>query len=154
MGAYRSYLDLMQRNKSDDMLENIYFNMRILQELYRERPTMEELRTVDMGQFLRAANAVHFIMQEVVTAKFQELSDVPPEEIQKSAFDDYDRENGYEEEGNENIWEAIKENVDRVIKIATRVLNTGYNECMETDIMKLLDYVKFEINTADTAETE
>ena len=69
---------------------------------------------MDMGQFLRAANAVHFIMQEVVTAKFQELSDVPPEEIQKSAFDDYDRENGYEE-GNENIWEALNENVDRVI---------------------------------------
>lgn len=80
------------------MLENIYFNLRILQELYPERPTMTELKTVDMGQFLRAANAVHFVMQEVVTVKFRELSDVPPEEVQKSAFDDYDRENGYEDD--------------------------------------------------------
>ena len=148
-------MDLMEKNKSDDMLENIYFNLRILQELYPERPTMTELKTVDMGQFLRAANAVHFVMQEIVTAKFRELSDVPPEEVQKSAFDDYDRENGYEDEAeNGSIWESLKENVDRVVKIATRVLNTGYNECMQTDIMKLLDYVKFEIETAEEEKNE
>lgn len=145
----------MQKNKSDDMLENIYFNLRILQELYPERPTMTELKTVDMGQFLRAANAVHFVMQEIVTVKFRELSDVPPEEMQKSAFDDYDKENGYEdEEESGSIWEALKENVDRVVKIATRVLNTGYKECMETDIMTLLDYVKFEIETAEENKDE
>lgn len=148
-------MELMEKNKSDDMLENIYFNLRILQELYPERPTMTELKTVDMGQFLRAANAVHFVMQEIVTAKFRELSDVPPEEVQKSAFDDYDRENGYEDEAeNGSIWESLKENVDRVVKIATRVLNTGYNECMQTDIMKLLDYVKFEIETAEEEKNE
>lgn len=145
----------MQKNQSDDMLENIYFNLRILQELYPERPTMTELKTVDMGQFLRAANAVHFVMQEVVTVKFRELSDVPPEEIQKSAFDEYDKENGYEDEGESgSIWEALKENVDRIVKIATRVLNTGYKECMETDIMTLLDYVKFEIETAGENKDE
>lgn len=145
----------MEKNKSDDMLENIYFNLRILQELYPERPTMTELKTVDMGQFLRAANAVHFVMQEIVTEKFRELSDVPPEEVQKSVFDDYDRENGYEDEiESESIWASLKENVDRVIKIATRVLNTGYNECMQTDIMKLLDYVKFEIETAEEEKNE
>lgn len=145
----------MEKNKSDDMLENIYFNLRILQELYTERPTMTELKTVDMGQFLRAANAVHFVMQEIVTAKFRELSDVPPEEVQKSAFDDYDRENGYEDETESgSIWESLKENVDRVVKIATRVLNTGYNECMQTDIMKLLEYVKFEIETAEEEKNE
>lgn len=148
-------MELMEKNKSDDMLENIYFNLRILQELYPERPTMTELKTVDMGQFLRAANAVHFVMQEIVTAKFRELSDVPPEEVQKSAFDDYDRENGYEDETESgSIWESLKENVDRVVKIATRVLNTGYNECMQTDIMKLLDYVKFEIETAEEEKNE
>lgn len=148
-------MELMEKNKSDDMLENIYFNLRILQELYPERPTMTELKTVDMGQFLRAANAVHFVMQEIVTEKFRELSDVPPEEVQKSVFDDYDRENGYEDEiESESIWASLKENVDRVIKIATRVLNTGYNECMQTDIMKLLDYVKFEIETAEEEKNE
>lgn len=137
------------------MLENIYFNLRILQELYPERPTMTELKTVDMGQFLRAANAVHFVMQEVVTVKFRELSDVPPEEVQKSAFDDYDRENGYEDDKESgSIWEALKENVDRVVKIATRVLHTGYKECMESDIMTLLDYVKFEIETAEENKDE
>lgn len=114
---------------------------------------MTELYTVDMGQFLRAANAVHFVMQEIVAAKFGELSDEPREEIQKSAFDDYDRENGYDDQvESESIWAALKENVDRVIKIATRVLHTGYNECMKSNIMELLDYVRFEIETAEETQ--
>lgn len=144
----------MEKNKSEDMLENIYFNLRILQELYEDRPTMTELRTVDMGQFLRAANAAHFVMQEIVTAKFRELADEPPEEVQKSAFDDYDKENGYEDEESKSVWRALKENVDRVVKIATRVLNTGYKECMESDIMQLLDYVRFEIDTVEENKDE
>ncbi len=131
-------------------MENIYFNMRILQELYPEHPTLTELKTVEMGQFLRAANTAHFVMQSIVAAKFNELSDEPPVEVEKSAFDDYDRENGYEEEEEAgNVWAALKESVDRVIKIGTRVLSTGYDECMKSDIMTLLEYVKFEINTVD-----
>lgn len=131
-------------------MENIYFNMRILQELYPEHPTLTELKTVEMGQFLRAANTVHFVMQSIVAAKFNELSDEPPVEVEKSAFDDYDRENGYEDDEEAgNVWAALKESVDRVIKIGTRVLSTGYDECMKSDIMTLLEYVKFEINTVD-----
>lgn len=141
----------MEKNAGQtDIMENIYFDMRILQELYPERPTMEELRSVDMGQLLRAAHAVHFVMQNVVVSKFNDLSDEPPVEAQKSAFDEYDDENGYNDEPETaSVWEALKENVDRVVKIGTRVLNTGYDECMKSDIMTLLEYVKFELTTAD-----
>lgn len=140
----------MSKNNSSDVKENIYFNMRILQELYPEHPTLTELKTVEMGQFLRVANTVHFVMQSIVAAKFNELSDEPPVEVEKSAFDDYDRENGYEDDEEPGgVWEALKESVDRVTKIGTRVLNTGYDECMKSDIMTLLEYVKFEINTVD-----
>ena len=65
----------MEKNQSDDMLETIYFNLRILQELCQERPTMTELYKFEMGQFLEAANAGDSVMQEVVAAKFGELSD-------------------------------------------------------------------------------
>ena len=145
----------MQKNNSENLLENIYFNLRILQELYPERPSMAELYTIDMGQFLHAANAVHFVMQNVVMKKFEELSDKPPEEVEASAFDEYDKENGYEEStDNADIWKALKDNVDRVVKIATRVLHTGYKECMESDIVKLLDYVRFEIETVEETQNE
>ena len=145
----------MQKNNSTDLLENIYFNLRVLQEIYPERPSMAELYTVDMGQFLHAANAVHFVMQNIVIKKFEDLSDKPVEEMQTSAFDEYDRQNGYEDDtDNTDIWQALKDNVDRVVKIATRVLNTGYKECMESDIVKLLDYVRFEIDTAEETQNE
>jgi hypothetical protein len=140
----------MEKNQSDNVLENVYFNMRILQEIYPERPTLTEMKTVEMGQFLRASNAVHFVMQTIVAAKFNELSDVPPEPVEKSAFDDYDRENGYDDEPEvTSVWRSLKESVDRVIKIGTRILNTGYDECMKSDIMTLLEYVRFEIDTVD-----
>lgn len=145
----------MSKNSSDNVLENIYFNMRILQELYPEHPTLSELKTVEMGQFLRATNTVHFVMQSIVAAKFNELSDEPPVKMEKSAFDEYDKENGYEDDETEtaaDIWRALKESVDRVVKIGTRVLNTGYDECMKSDIMSLLEYVKFEIDTVDESQ--
>lgn len=153
--AYRAYCDLMSKNTNYDMLENMYFNMRMLQELYAERPTMEELKTVQVSQMLYATNALHFVMQQIVTPKFNELSDEKPEEIEKSIFDDYDAENGYLDEERKNdgsIWNALKENVDRIVKIGTRVLNTGYSECMQSDIMTLLEYVKFEVDTASENE--
>lgn len=155
MKAYRAYCDLMSKDPNTDLLESMYFNMRILQELYTERPTMEELRTVQVSQMLKATNAVHFVMQQIVTPKFDALSDMEPVEVEKSIFDDYDKENGYTEEENRNqgnVWNALKENVDRIVKIGTRVLNTGYGECMQSDIMSLLEYVKFEVDTAGENE--
>lgn len=157
MGAYRAYCELMEKNTSRDIIENTYFNMRILQEIYPERPPLSEIKTVDMGQLLRATNAIHFIMQEIVTPKFNELSDKGVEEIKKSLFDEYDEQNGYNqisENEAKTIWHTMKDNIDRVIRIATRTLHTGYKECLETDIMTLLDYVKFEINNAQETEYE
>lgn len=40
-----------------------------------------------------------------------------------------------------------RENVDRVVKLCIRLMKSSYQECMESDIMSLLDYVAFEIKT-------
>lgn len=106
-----------------------------------------------MGQFVRAAHSVHFVMQHIVAQKFTELSDGDRIKMEKSAFDDYDRENGYiNEEEPENVWITLRDNVDRIIKISTRIFNTGYDECMRSDIVALLEHVNFEINTIDESK--
>lgn len=67
-----------------------------------------------------------------------------------SAFDDYDRENGYEDEDEqpeENQWKVCGEIVDRVVKIAIRLLKNSYSQCMKENIVTLLDYLKFELDT-------
>lgn len=74
------------------------------------------------------------------------------EQVEKeaSAFDDYDRENGYEDEDEqpeENQWKVCGEIVDRVVKIAIRLLKNSYSQCMKENIVTLLDYLKFELDT-------
>lgn len=77
---------------------------------------------------------------------------VEVEQVEKeaSAFDDYDRENGYEDEDEqpeENQWKVCGEIVDRVVKIAIRLLKNSYSQCMKENIVTLLDYLKFELDT-------
>lgn len=148
-------MEKKERSKAADMLENMYYNKRILQAVFENPPTIAEIDTVGMKQFLTATNIIHYVMQNIVVSKFNELSTEPPEPVKKSAFEEYDREEGYEdEEDAENRWKALKESVDRIVKIATRALNTGYGECMKSDIIALLEHVKFEIDTIEENENE
>ena len=97
-------------------------------------------------------------LAEVIDAKQRyskqdiEASIVEVEQVEKeaSAFDDYDRENGYEDEDEqpeENQWKVCGEIVDRVVKIAIRLLKNSYSQCMKENIVTLLDYLKFELDT-------
>lgn len=93
---------------------------------------------------------VHFIMQNIVAEKMLSIVEVEQVEKEASAFDDYDRENGYEDEDEqpeENQWKVCGEIVDRVVKIAIRLLKNSYSQCMKENIVTLLDYLKFELDT-------
>ena len=101
---------------------------------------------------MTAAKQVHFVMQDVITQKFLDLNPEHPEAVEKeaSAFDEYDEENGYNDDGateERNFWQICRENVDRVVKLCIRLMKNSYQDCMEADIMSLLDYVAFEIRT-------
>ncbi len=64
-------------------------------------------------------------MQNIVAEKMLNIVEVEQVEKEASAFDDYDRENGYEDEDEqpeENQWKVCGEIVDRVVKIAIRLL--------------------------------
>ena len=64
------------------------------------------------------------------------------------SLDEYDLENGYEDDQpEENQWKVCGEIVDRVVKIAIRLLKNSYSQCMKEDIVTLLDYLKFELDT-------
>ena len=88
--------------------------------------------------------------------KFLELNPERPEAVEqeKSMFDDYDEENGYNEieAPTENLWKICRENVDRIVKISISLMKESYQNCMKSDIMSLLDHLKFEIQTAGENE--
>lgn len=149
VGQYRKYAELMKKNGGDKLTDALFYNKRIVQEVFKGRISLEEIEKTDITEVMIAAKTIHFVMQEMVTPKFLELAEEPVEQ-EKSAFDDYDRENGYEDlEQKKNIWEICLENTDRIIQIAIKLLNNSYSQCIETDILDLLDYAKFAIKTVN-----
>lgn len=150
VGQYRQYAELMKKNGGERLSDAMFFNQKIAQEIFDSRMSLEELGETDAVEVLTTAKTIHFVMQDVITPKFLELMDDEPVEQEKSAFDDYDRENGYDElEQQRSLWEICSDNVDRVIQIAIKLLNNSYSQCLETDIVALLDYLKFAIKTVN-----
>lgn len=148
---YRAYTELMERNGGDDVASAFQFNAAIMKMVFgiSER----EVLKADVTEQLAAAKMIHFVMQDIITQKFLELNPNRPEEVEKekSAFDEYDEENGYNEAENqlddENIWKVCRDNADRVVKLCIKWLNDSLSNVMKSDIMSLLDHVAFEIKT-------
>lgn len=143
---YRKYTEFMEQNNGNRARDAFLLNSEILKEFFKI--SSRELQKAEVEEQLVAAKMIHFVAQEIVTKKFLELNPERPEEQEKSAFDEYDKENGYTElEEAENVWKICRENLDRVVKLCIRAFNDSYTKCMESDIISLLDYVKFEIAT-------
>lgn len=148
---YKKYVGIMEKNDSPKKTGAMFLNKKIIQDFFGNRISLAELGKVEVVEFLAAVKAVHFIMQSIITERLLSIVEIDPIERETSAFDEYDAENGYEEETEpeENVWKVCGEIADRVIKIAIRLLKNSYSQCMSADIMPLLDYLKFELDTVN-----
>lgn len=147
---FKKYAALMEKNTSEHVNNALFFNKKIIQEMFGNRMSLEEIGEMDAIEFLTSAKKIHAVMQDIITPKLLTLVETEQVEKEESAFDDYDIENGYEEEQKEeNAWKTCGEIIDRVVKIAIRLLKESYSQCMKEDIMQLLDYLKFELETIE-----
>lgn len=155
VGQYKKYAGLMEKNGSDRIQDVMFFNKKIVQEIFGNKISLAELGEVEAVEFLTAAKGIHFIMQSIISEKLFNIVETESVEKEESAFDEYDIENGYEEENEpeENAWKVCGEILDRVIKIAIRLLKNSYRQCMEEEILSLLDYLKFELDTVSENRT-
>lgn len=147
---YKKYISLMEKNDTEKFSRVMFFNKKIMQEMFGNELSLAAVGEIDAVEFLTAIKTVHFIMQNIVAEKMLSIVEVEQVEKEASAFDDYDRENGYEDEDEqpeENQWKVCGEIVDRVVKIAIRLLKNSYSQCMKENIVTLLDYLKFELDT-------
>ena len=138
----------MEKNTSERIRDAMFFNKRIMQELFTEL-SLADLGTCEAIDFLTAAKTIHFVMQDIIGEKLLRIVEVERVEKEESAFDEYDLENGYEddEQQNTNPWKTCGEIIDRVVKIAIRLLKNSYSQCMKEDIVSLVEYLKFELDT-------
>ena len=147
---YKKYVALMEKNGSDRITDAMFFNKKITQEIFGNRMSLEELGEADAVEFLTAAKGIHFIMQGIISQKLLNVVEVEQVEKEESVFDEYNIENGYEEEQPEqDTWKTCGEIIDRIMKIAIRLLKNSYSQCMGEDIVSLLEYLKFELDTIE-----
>ena len=146
---YKKYIGLMEKNETEKISGVMFFNRKIMQELFGNEMTLAEIGNIDAIEFLTAIKTVHFVMQNIIAERLLNIVEVEQVEKEKSAFDEYDIENGYEDEQQpeENQWKVCGEIVDRVVKIAIRLLKNSYSQCMKENIVTLLEYLKFELDT-------
>lgn len=139
----------MKKSSDADTRETLFFDLKMIQEIVENQLSLESIKAMDAITIIATIKTIHFIMQEIISPKFLELLGDEVPEKEESAFDEYDREYGYEDEEqeNQNIWETCEENIDRIIKIAIRLFNDSYTQCLDTEIISLLDFIKFEIRT-------
>lgn len=135
--------------KAEDIEKIFAFNAQIIKILFDVPESV--ILQADVMEQLAAAKTIHFVMQDIVTPKFLELNPERPELIpeEKSAFDAYDEENGYNDlpENTKNVWQICRDNLDRIVKLCVKDFNASITECMQTEIISLLDHLKFELAT-------
>ena len=148
---YKKYAAFMEKNSSERKPDAMFFNKRIVQEIFGNRMSLEELGEMEVIEFLTAAKGIHFVMQNIVSDALLNIIETEPVEREESAFDKYDKENGYEDEEPEerNTWRVCGEIIDRVVKITIRLLRESYGQCMKEDVVALLKYLKFELETVN-----
>ena len=98
---YKKYVSLMEKNSTEKISGVMFFNTKIMQELFENELTLAEIGEIDAIDFLTAIKTVHFVMQNIIAEKLLNIVEVEQVEKEKSAFDEYDRENGYEDEPEE-----------------------------------------------------
>lgn len=146
VSQYRKYMEIMERDDGAGAAAAMRLNEAVLKTVFNV--SSRELNRAEVVDYLTAAKTIHFVMQEIITKKFLDLNPEHPEKQEKSAFDDYDEENGYNEADSVvSIWRTCRDNVDRVVKLCIRAFHDSYTTVMNADIMALLDYVAFEIAT-------
>lgn len=73
---------------------------------------------------------------------------------EKSIFDEYDKENGYGDEELEgfNIYDSYLNILNNLIEFAIEKCKNSLKECLDTEIIDLLDYIKFKIDKEENQE--
>ena len=124
----------MEKNDTEKFSGVMFFNKKIMQEMFGNELSLAAVGEIDAVEFLTAIKTVHFIMQNIVAEKMLSIVEVEQVEKEASAFDDYDRENGYEDEDEQPEERNLK--ITRLqASSSTPKRKTRYN-CRSASILK------------------
>ena len=100
-------------SKTEDENDLLYLYSAVIRVVFNDRIEEAEIEQLDVAEVISTFKAVAEIVDASVNEKIRNISDLlngsQQVEDQGSAFDEYDRENGYiEEHSQEEIWETYR----------------------------------------------
>lgn len=99
--------------------------------------------TEEAAEVIALSEAMIEIYLRDAANKMEDLSESAGAEKEASAFDEYDKENGYEEDEREPL-DVMIENAYQVVKTSIQALHESYTQIMDEDLYQLVDFLKFE----------
>lgn len=136
-------MHLISLAKDDDDLLDLYGKV------------VEAITDIDVsGMDIREINEmfveISCMINDVIIPRIQDIIDMlngtDGIEKEKSAFDDFDAENGYEEQVTDaEVYESHLDAINSIIQIAMNQMHNSYKECLDSDLEDLLDYTIFQI---------
>lgn len=88
--------------------------------------------------------SIFYLIKKVILNINNKIGDIFFEKIEKekSAFDEYDIENGYEdnEEDETNIYDTYLNILNNLFKISKKIFGNSLKQSLEMDLNELLDY--------------
>lgn len=73
---YKKYVSLMEKNSTEKISGVMFFNTKIMQELFENELTLAEIGEIDAIDFLTAIKTVHFVMQNIIAEKLLNIGSV------------------------------------------------------------------------------
>ena len=114
---------------------------------------------MDVAEIVNTFKAITEIVDASVNGKIRDISELlsggQGETHEGSAFDEYDRENGYtDEETQEEAWKSYGKALDNILQICIKNMRNSYRDCLESDLSDLLDYVVFQVEYDRETQTK
>ena len=139
---YKNFLRLSKKYESADIDLCYYIVSNIFSNLSRNE--LMQLEVLDLFETYIFIRKYVDKIQDRIKEIFIGNEEV---KIEESAFDDYDRENGYLEEiEEENIYDNYINVIDNIIHYSIKNFNNSLEATLNMNILDLLDYIEFSIN--------
>lgn len=137
-------------SKTEDENDLLYLYSAVIRVVFNDRIEEEEIEQLDVAEIVNTFKLITEVVDIYVNEKIRNIGKLlngeQAEAYEGSAFDEYDRENGYtDEETQEEAWVSYEQALNNILQICIKNMRNSYKDCLESDLSDLLDYVVFQV---------
>lgn len=141
-------MELVSNTEDENDLLNLY--SAIIKIVFNDRIEEEDIEQLDIAEIMDIFETIAEIVDACINEKIRSIGELlnggQVETTGQSAFDEYDRENGYtNEETQEEAWRSYERALNSILQICIKNMRNSYKDCLESDLSDLLDYVMFQV---------